>query len=254
MDAEDAWSETFLSALRAYPELPADANVEAWLVTIAHRRALDVGRARSRRPVPTDTLPERPAAPADPAARDADLWAALGRLPTKQRQAVAYHHIAGLPFAEIAELLDNSPDAARRAAADGIKIPAQDLPRGRTSMTTNIFDDLEPDAQTLVRLHQRLEHSADTDGLLDVAYRTIDTPVGTLLLATTARRPGAGRLRHRGPRRRAGPPRRRREPAHPARPCAPGRGGARIDEYFAKRRTAFEVPVDLRLTEGFGAT
>ena len=50
-DAEDAWSETFLSALRAYPDLPADANVEAWLVTIAHRRALDVGRARSRRPI-----------------------------------------------------------------------------------------------------------------------------------------------------------------------------------------------------------
>jgi RNA polymerase sigma factor (sigma-70 family) len=121
VDAEDAWSETFLSALRAYPDLPADANVEAWLVTIAHRRAVDVGRARSRRPVPTDTLPDRPAVHADPAARDPDLWTALRRLPTKQRQAVAYHHIAGLPFAEIAALLGNSPDAARRAAADGLK-------------------------------------------------------------------------------------------------------------------------------------
>ncbi|MEP7045876.1 MAG: sigma-70 family RNA polymerase sigma factor, partial [Ilumatobacteraceae bacterium] len=37
MDADDAWSETFLSAMRAYPSLPDDANVEAWLVTIAHR-------------------------------------------------------------------------------------------------------------------------------------------------------------------------------------------------------------------------
>jgi RNA polymerase sigma factor (sigma-70 family) len=110
-----------LSALRAYPTLPADANVEAWLVTIAHRRALDVGRARTRRPVPTDTLPDRATPNADPATRDPDLWTALQRLPTKQRQAVAYHHIAGLPFAEIAILLDNSPDAARRAAADGIK-------------------------------------------------------------------------------------------------------------------------------------
>ena len=90
VDAEDAWSETFLSALRAYPDLPADANVEAWLVTIAHRRAVDVGRARSRRPVPTDTLPERPASHADPATRDPDLWTALQRLPTKQRQPVAY--------------------------------------------------------------------------------------------------------------------------------------------------------------------
>lgn len=121
VDAEDAWSETFLSALRAYPQLPADANLEAWLVTIAHRRALDVGRARSRRPTPTDDMPDRAAPQADPASRDPDLWDALARLPAKQRQAVAYHYVAGLPFAEIADLLGNSPDAARRAAADGIK-------------------------------------------------------------------------------------------------------------------------------------
>lgn len=121
VDAEDAWSDTFLSALKAYPELPDDANVEAWLVTIAHRRALDVGRARSRRAVPTDSVPEHADARADPQVRDPDLWAALQRLPDKQRHAVAYHHIAGLPFAEIAVILGNSPDAARRAAADGIK-------------------------------------------------------------------------------------------------------------------------------------
>ncbi|KUI42327.1 RNA polymerase subunit sigma-24 [Mycobacterium sp. IS-1590] len=121
VDAEDAWSETFLSAVRAYPQLPADANVQAWLVTIAHRRALDVGRARSRRPTPTDSVPDRPSPRADPASRDPDLWDALARLPAKQRQAVAYHHLAGLPFAEIAGLLGNSPEAARRAAADGIK-------------------------------------------------------------------------------------------------------------------------------------
>lgn len=131
-DAEDAWSETFLSALRAYPELPPDANVEAWLVTIAHRRAIDTGRARSRRPVPTDGLPDRPAAHGDPAARDPDLWSALQRLPDKQRRAVAYHHIAGLPFAEIADLLGNSPDAARRAAADGIKTLRKFYTEGQT--------------------------------------------------------------------------------------------------------------------------
>ena len=133
VDADDAWSETFLSALRAYPDLPTDANVEAWLVTIAHRRALDIGRANSRRPQPTDTLPVRPAIHADPAARDPDLWDALQRLPTKQRQAVAYHHIAGLPHAEIAALLGNSPDAARRACADGLKtlrtLYRKDVPR-----------------------------------------------------------------------------------------------------------------------------
>ncbi|CAN5542932.1 sigma-70 family RNA polymerase sigma factor [soil metagenome] len=119
-DAEDAWSDTFLSALSAYPQLPPASNIQAWLVTIAHRRAIDVGSARTRRPVPTETLPDRPAHRADPASRDPDLWDAVARLPDKQRLAVAYHHIAGLPFAEIAPLLGNSPAAARRAAADGI--------------------------------------------------------------------------------------------------------------------------------------
>ncbi|MBW8711840.1 MAG: cysteine methyltransferase, partial [Mycobacterium sp.] len=52
-------------------------------------------------------------------------------------------------------------------------------------MTTNLFDELDADDDALAWLHQRLEHAADTEGLLDVAYRTIDTPVGTLLLAAT---------------------------------------------------------------------
>lgn len=131
-DADDAWSETFVSALRAYPQLSADANVEAWLVTIAHRRALDAARARSRRPVPTADVVDHPAPYTDPAETNPDVWSALGRLPDKQRLAVAYHHIAGLPFAQIALLLDNSPDAARRAAADGIKALRARLPKDET--------------------------------------------------------------------------------------------------------------------------
>lgn len=118
-DADDAWSETFLSAMRAYPDLPDDANVEAWLVTIAHRRAIDVGRARSRRAVPTDTIADRAVQPA-PTEPDSDLTAALAALPDKQRRCVAYHYLGGLPYAEIATLLGGTPDAARRAAADGI--------------------------------------------------------------------------------------------------------------------------------------
>jgi RNA polymerase sigma factor (sigma-70 family) len=118
-DAEDAWSETFLAALRAYPALPAGSNVEAWLVTIAHRKAIDQHRARARRAIPVDVLPELAAVPdAEP---DAELWAALAVLPLTQRQAVAYHHLGGLPFRDVAAILGNSEAAARRAAADGIK-------------------------------------------------------------------------------------------------------------------------------------
>ncbi|RFA23547.1 RNA polymerase sigma factor [Subtercola boreus] len=131
-DADDAWSETFLSALKAYPELPPDANVEAWLVTIAHRKAIDVTRQRGRQPVAVGELPERVSVGSsaltggagddstDPHDRVA-LWQAVGALPDKQRQAVAYHYLGGLPFAEVAELLGGSVEAARRASSDGVK-------------------------------------------------------------------------------------------------------------------------------------
>lgn len=120
-DADDAWSETFVAAMRAYPELPAGANVEAWRVTIAHRKAIDVTRAAARRPTPVETLPERPSRTGRPEDWDGDLWQALRGLPAKQRQAVAYHYLAGLPYKEVAGLLGGSTDAARRAAADGLK-------------------------------------------------------------------------------------------------------------------------------------
>ncbi|WP_370962336.1 RNA polymerase sigma factor [Amycolatopsis sp. cg9] len=117
-DAEDAWSETFLSALKAYPELPAEANVQAWLVTIAHRKAVDVTRAQARRPLPVGEIPDRPGRAET---FTGDLWDALARLPHKQRLAVAYHYLAGLPYREIAEITGGTTDAARRAAADGVK-------------------------------------------------------------------------------------------------------------------------------------
>jgi RNA polymerase sigma factor (sigma-70 family) len=118
VDADDAWSETFLAAMKAYPQLPDNANVEAWLVTIAHRKAIDVTRARTRAAIPTDTLPE--ASDAGPPERDDDLADALAGLPNKQRHAVAYHYLAGLPYNEVAAILGGTATAARRSAADGI--------------------------------------------------------------------------------------------------------------------------------------
>ncbi len=118
-DADDAWSETFLAAMKAYPDLPTDANLEAWLVTIAHRKAIDIIRATSRRAILVPDAPDTPSRD-HVDERHRDVREAVGALPTKQRQAVAYHYLAGLPYAEIATLLGGSAAAARRAAADGI--------------------------------------------------------------------------------------------------------------------------------------
>ena len=120
-DADDAWSETFMSAMRAYPDLPETANVEAWLVTIAHRKAIDGLRAAQRRPVPTENVPEAATKLGVPDVADHDLWQSVRELPDKQRQAVAYHYVAGLPYVEVARIVGGTVEAARRAAADGIK-------------------------------------------------------------------------------------------------------------------------------------
>ena len=119
-DADDAWSETFLAALRAYPRLPADANVEAWLVTIAQRKSIDVLRAASRRAAPVGAVPEIAAHDDHSVGADLTLIEGLAALPTRQKQAVLYHYVAQLPYADVAELLGGSTEAARRAAADGM--------------------------------------------------------------------------------------------------------------------------------------
>lgn len=122
-DADDAWSETFLAALKGYPELPDDANLEAWLVTIAHNKAIDITRSRARQPLPTDVVPEnvgpRGTFDGHQGVID-DLASAVDRLPHKQKHAVAYHFLAGLPYTEIADILGGTAAAARRAASDGI--------------------------------------------------------------------------------------------------------------------------------------
>ncbi len=119
-DAEDAWAETFLSALKAYPGLPPGSNVRGWLVTIGHRKAIDQIRATNRFPRPAGELPDLPAKDGPPAEDRHELSAALDALPFKSRHAVIFHYLGGLPYAEVGALLETSETAARRSAADGI--------------------------------------------------------------------------------------------------------------------------------------
>jgi RNA polymerase sigma factor (sigma-70 family) len=127
-DADDAFQETFLSALRAYPRLRPDSNLRGWVLTIAHRKALDVHRARGRRPVPVAELDDRPA----PAVRDGgaggDHWDRVRALPPRQRAVLTLRYAADLSHAEIALALGCTEGAARRAAADGLKTLRKELP------------------------------------------------------------------------------------------------------------------------------
>lgn len=119
-DAEDAWSETFLAALTAYPKLPEGANVRAWLTTIAHRKAIDLIRARKRGPITVEELPEVQSVVGRPGQSTGEIWGIVAALPQKQREAIAYHYLAGLPHAEVALILGGTVEAARKAASDGI--------------------------------------------------------------------------------------------------------------------------------------
>jgi RNA polymerase sigma factor (sigma-70 family) len=123
-DADDCFQETWIAALRAYPRLRSAENLRGWLLRIAQNKAIDAHRARGRRAVPVDSVPDRVAAPPDqPAALggNGELWDALRALPTKQRTGVYCRSVLGMPYGELAELLDCSEEAARRNVHEGLK-------------------------------------------------------------------------------------------------------------------------------------
>lgn len=117
-DADDCFQETFLAALRAYPKLRDTSNLRGWLLTIAHRKAIDHHRANGRRPLPVAEVVE--VGVSDPEPGDG-IWEKVGALPPKQRAAVALRYGSDLPHAEIAAALGCSPEAARRSLHEGIK-------------------------------------------------------------------------------------------------------------------------------------
>ena len=122
VDADDCYQETWIAALRAYPELRRADNLRAWLLRVAHNKAIDLRRAHGRRALPVDGVPE-PAAPAADASLDGEpvLWAAVRDLPPKQRIAVFCRTVLGMPYDELASLLESSQDAARRNVFEGLK-------------------------------------------------------------------------------------------------------------------------------------
>jgi RNA polymerase sigma factor (sigma-70 family) len=115
-EADDAFQETFLRALRGYPALKHARHLRAWVFTIATRIAID--ERRRTRPVPAP-VPELPVDERRPAyAELADL---ADGLPAKERAAVVLRYGYDLPYADIGEALGSSEEAARQAASSGVR-------------------------------------------------------------------------------------------------------------------------------------
>jgi len=123
--ADDVFQETFLAALRAYPRMRPD-NPRSWVLTIAHRKALDHFRARKRRAVPVGDLPEVAAADG-PEPRDDGVWESVDALPPKQRAAVLLRFAGDLTHAEVAVAMGTSEEAARRNAFEGLRKLRQEM-------------------------------------------------------------------------------------------------------------------------------
>ena len=121
-EADDCFQETWIAALRAYPKLRRTDNLRAWLLRIAQNKAIDLHRARSAG-WPVARSRTRPGAGRRPALPDGEpeLWAAVRGLPPKQRTAVFCRTVLGMPYDELADLLESSQDAARRNVFEGLK-------------------------------------------------------------------------------------------------------------------------------------
>ncbi|MBB3604237.1 methylated-DNA-[protein]-cysteine S-methyltransferase [Mycolicibacterium sp. BK556] len=109
----------------------------------------------------------------------------------------------------------------------------------------------QPGSGTMAELHQRLAAAAQREGLLDIAYRTVDSPVGSLLLAATEQglvRVAYAREDHDAVLAQLA------DKISPRILLAPARldpVARELDEYFSRTRRSFDLPLDWRLAAGF---
>ncbi|MCZ7530774.1 MAG: sigma-70 family RNA polymerase sigma factor [Acidimicrobiia bacterium] len=117
-DADDCFQETFLSAWRSYPRLEHDDNLRGWILTVAHRKALDHHRDAARRRRTIGGEPKR--THGSTGQFESAIWESVRALPPKQRDAVLHRYVSDLPYRRIGELIGCSEAAARRNAHEGI--------------------------------------------------------------------------------------------------------------------------------------
>jgi RNA polymerase sigma factor (sigma-70 family) len=134
VDADDCYQETWIAALRAYPRLKDASNLRGWLLTIAHRKAIDSVRARRRVPVPIEDVTQLAQAPhaagADPPSPaggaavgglDGEVWGLVRLLPDKQRTALAMRYVLDADYELIATAMATSEAAARRNVYEALE-------------------------------------------------------------------------------------------------------------------------------------
>lgn len=114
-EAEDAFQEAFLRALRAYPRLEHARHLRAWIFTIASRIVVDEHRKRR----PAGELPERGVEDQEPAY--AELAHLTDHLPPTERAAVVLRYGYDLTYEDIGVALGSNEDAARQATSSGVR-------------------------------------------------------------------------------------------------------------------------------------
>jgi RNA polymerase sigma factor (sigma-70 family) len=118
--AEDAFQETFLRALRAYPNLRHGEHLRAWVFTIATRVAFDERARDGRRPAGKPVLLET-GGTQDSLPAYQDLEELTAELPPKERAAVVLRYGYDLDYDSIGTALGSNEEAARQAASSGVR-------------------------------------------------------------------------------------------------------------------------------------
>jgi RNA polymerase sigma factor (sigma-70 family) len=122
-DADDCYQETWLAALRYYPRMQESSNLRGWILTVAHRKALDHFRARKRRAIPVAEPPDHAAPDSAPTldGNPDELWGLVRTLPAKQRTAVALRFVSDADYEQISAVMGTSEEAARRNVHEALK-------------------------------------------------------------------------------------------------------------------------------------
>jgi RNA polymerase sigma factor (sigma-70 family) len=115
-EADDAFQETFLRALRAYPALEHGRHLRAWALTIARNVATDFHR-RDR--VTSADVPDLESV--DERLPYEELRRLTAELPQKERAAVFLRYGYDLSYEDIGNALGSSSEAARQAASSGVR-------------------------------------------------------------------------------------------------------------------------------------